>query len=233
MRRRRAAIAAVTLAVIVMLGAGIAPASAATDSVLLSRDGIHYSTSLSGGLFDGAAALIPGHSVSTELWIKNPTAAPASVRVSVQGVNASSPAFATGVALSTASSLVAAKASAEPLVDVRRCDVLTSVPRLAPGAVMQIALTFTMDDMVGTVAQTDSVGLDLLVALRDAQAGPFAASACDDDGVVVASNSKQLGTIAYTGTELPVPLIIAAGPMLGVGIFLVGRRRRRADDGHH
>ncbi len=211
-----------------VLGIG-SPAVAATDVVLLSRDGVHYSSSLAGGLLDGAAALVPGGSVSVDLWVKNPAVTPASVRVSVRGLDASSSAFANGVVLRVVSSMALVQAPAETLANVHRCDVLASAPAIAAGNAIRLTFTFTMDDLADRIAQTDRAALDLLVSIRDAAAGPFAPSACDDDGVLIASGSGHYTAVAYTGTDLPVPLIIGAGLMVGLGVLLVGRRRRRPD----
>ncbi|MCU1558724.1 MAG: cell wall anchor protein [Microbacteriaceae bacterium] len=211
------------------LGGGAPPASAATDSVLLSRDGVHYSTSLDGGLFDGAAVLVPGQSMSVDLWVKNPTATPGSIRVSVHSLSSSSAGFANGVTLGAANSTSFATSSIETLADLHPCDVLTSVPTIGANEAVRVTLTLTMSDLIGRVAQADHAGLDLLVSIKDAAAGPFAPSACNDDGVLVATGNGHFTTVAYTGTELPVPLIVAAGLMLGVGVFLVSRRRRRED----
>jgi hypothetical protein len=228
-RRTGFVLAAVLATVLATLGGGATAAFAATDRVLLGRDGVHYSSALAGGLFDGAAALIPGGSTSVDLWVKNPTAMPGALRISVRSVSSSSAAFANGVSLTAVNSATSSKPAIEPLASVRRCDVLASVPLLAPNGAVRVTLTLTMGDLTGMVGQADSAGLDLLVAIRDAAAGPFAASACNDDGVIIPAGNAQFATVAYTGTELPVPLIVAGGVMLGVGIFLVGRRRRSAD----
>jgi hypothetical protein len=87
-----------------------------------------------------------------------------------------------------------------------------------------------MINVTGLTAQNARAELGVLVALRDAAAGPFAASACDDDGVLLPaiagpSVPQRADALSRTGVDLPVPAIIGGGLLLGVGVLLVTRRR--------
>src|SRR5680860_162981 len=68
--------------------------------VLVSSDGSHFSPALARGLFDAGGLLVPLDTVTADLWIRNPTRAPAVVRVSAQDVTVSSSELADGVTLS-------------------------------------------------------------------------------------------------------------------------------------
>lgn len=57
------------IAAALVLGGAAAPVAVASAHVLVSADGIHFSPTLAGGLFDGRRMLVPGHSVSAELWV--------------------------------------------------------------------------------------------------------------------------------------------------------------------
>jgi hypothetical protein len=214
MRSRIAAVAAmVAVASALVLGGTVAPASAAADSVLVSRDGVTFATTLDGGLFDGAGMLIPGQSVSRSLYIRNPSGAASALRVSIRNLVSTSTVFAEGVSLSSLDSVPGSTPVSQPLSALSPCDVVTSAASIAAGDTVKLTLTFTMADLTASVAQSDRASLDLMVAMRDAAAGAFSGSACRDDGT------------------LPVPLIAGGGLLLGVGMFLiVARRRRQSED---
>jgi hypothetical protein len=231
MRSRIAAVAAmVAVASALVLGGTVAPASAAADSVLVSRDGVTFATTLDGGLFDGAGMLIPGQSVSRSLYIRNPSGAASALRVSIRNLVSTSTVFAEGVSLSSLDSVPGSTPVSQPLSALSPCDVVTSAASIAAGDTVKLTLTFTMADLTASVAQSDRASLDLMVAMRDAAAGAFSGSACRDDGTLLA-NTGSFRTVAFTGGSLPVPLIAGGGLLLGVGMFLiVARRRRQSED---
>lgn len=103
------------IAAALVLGGAAAPVAVASAHVLVSADGIHFSPTLAGGLFDGRRMLVPGHSVSAELWVRNPTQAPAALRVS-----AMSDGFGDGVTMSAWDSGTDETTSA-PLSALARC----------------------------------------------------------------------------------------------------------------
>jgi len=221
------------------LGVGTAPATAAPVDVLLSTDGVTFSSALSEGMFDDLGLLVPGESMSSSLWVRNPTPTTTVLRVSARDLIFPSVAFAGGVTMTVWDSGTGTTRSAT-LGALARCDILVPSQPMAAGATIRLDVTFTMADLTSSVGQNQRAGLGLMVAMRDGEAGSFATSACDDEGVLIASNpstsnlsasnSSRPTTIAHTGTDLPVPLFIAGGLLLGVGIFLVAGRRRRERD---
>ena len=228
-REARAAFAA-AIAIAWVVGGAIAPACAATDPVLVSRDGATFASAISGGLFDGAGALVPGQSVTRNLWIRNPSASPAAVRVSIRNLVSTSTVFADGVRLTTIDSLPGSTSRTEKLSALGKCEVVSSAPSIAAGGTMKLTLTFAMADLTPALAQGDHAALDLMVAMRDAAAGAFTGSACGDNGSVLA-NTGDSGDLAFTGELIPVPLIVGGGLFLGIGMSLLLASRRRQSEG--
>jgi hypothetical protein len=229
-RHSARAVCAVLAALFLVAAGGVSAASAASPVLLVSRDGISYAPTLSGGIFDGVGQLVPGQSVSRDLWIQNPTGSSAALRVSVRDFVATSTAFANGVTLTVVDSVSGTPPFSRTLASLANCDVLSSIPALAPGSATLLTLTLKMGDLTEAVAQSDSASLDLFAAMRDGVTGPFAASACDDAGTLLASTG-DFRTVAFTGGTIPVPLVVGGGLLIGVGIFLVLARRRRQSDG--
>jgi len=213
-------------AVLGVLWGGAAPsASAAGDAILLSTDGVHYATSIGGGIFDGLGVLVPGDSVTSALWIKNPTNAPAVLRVSARNVIRSSAEFADGVTMSGWGSRTDTTTTVD-LHELSDCSVLVPSQEIGAAESIKTVVRFTMSDLDGDTAMQEGVSLDLMVTMRGAEAGPFPASACEDDGVLISSSPGRSGPLPRTGTDPVVPLIVG-GLLLGVGAFILGRGGRR------
>lgn len=227
------ALAAGVCASIGLAGAAASEAPPSTD-LLVSTDGVHFSAELAGGLFGGSGLLVPGDSVASSLWIKNPTGAPAALRVSARDVTFSSGDIADGVTMSAWDSGTDTTLSAT-LRSVAECQIIVPSQAIAAGATMEMIVKYTMADFAGAVGQNESASLGLKVAMRDAEAGPFPLSACEDEGVLVSSNpalpsslpGSLPSSLPTTGTEFVVPLLAAGGFLVGIGLFLVAGRRRR------
>jgi LPXTG-motif cell wall-anchored protein len=252
-RGRRAAASALGIAALVMslaISGVAAPAHASAGAtpivpvdLLLSTDGVTFTTTLTAGLFDGVGLLVPRGSQQAALWVRNPTAAPAEVRVSAHDVLLPAGGYADDVTLSAWNSGTGDTLS-RTLRTLDRCGVVVPSQPIAAGGTMKLVVTFTMADVPGTVDQGASARLGLRVAMRDAAAGPFAESPCDDPGTVVpvlpttpATSAPATSVVAstrilaHTGVEPPAPVLVVGGLLLGVGIFLLlARRRRREED---
>jgi hypothetical protein len=230
MHSRLAALAPLATAAVVALalvvGGAVAPASAATNRVLLSRDGVTFISALSGGLFDGAHLLVPGQSVSRSLWIRNPSSTTRALRVTIRHFISSSLVFADGVTLSWFDSLPGSTRVTHALSALDACEVVSSAPAIAAGGTAKLTLTFTMADLTAQLAQSDRTSLDLVVAMRDAASGAYSGSACRDNSTLFA-NTGNFRTVAFTGGSPPVPLIVGGGVLLGVGMCLIVARLRR------
>ncbi|TFB98277.1 MULTISPECIES: LPXTG cell wall anchor domain-containing protein [unclassified Cryobacterium] len=258
-RGRRVAASALGIAALAMslaVSGVAAPASASAGAtpiapvdLLLSTDGVTFATTLNAGLFDGLGLLVPRGSQQAALWVRNPTAAPAEVRVSAHDVLLPSGGYADHITLAAWNS-----GTGDTLTRTLRrldsCAIVVPSQPIAAGGTMKLVVTFTMADVSGTVDQGASASLGLLVAMRDAVAGPFAASPCDDPGTVVPAFPGApptpvtptattptaypavvgSGILAHTGVEPPAPVLVVGGLLLGIGIFLLLARRRRPEE---
>jgi LPXTG-motif cell wall-anchored protein len=138
---------------------------------------------------------------------------------------------------------------ATPLTGLENCDVLVDSQSLAAGEAIEMTVRFTMADVSDQVAQNGTASLNARVGMRDAAAGPFPASACDDGGVLIGpdpvptpgpttaptstptstsvASATSSGALAHTGLDAAAPLMIVGGLIAGgVLFFLMGRRRK-------
>lgn len=219
------------------------PAAATTPEVLLSTDGRVYTAEPRLALVDGLGRLVPGESISTDFWMKNPTDSSASLRISARDVTASSTLYGESVTVSVWNSGSGQVATAT-LAELTQCDVVVPPQAIARGAAQRTTVTFAMADLADEVAQNQTGTMSLLVSMRDAAAGPFPASACDDEGVLISPEPEadadagtnagaspgapRRSTIAYTGAGSVTAPIAAAALLIGIGAFLVASRRRRS-----
>lgn len=218
---------ALVLAASLSLVAAPSPASAATE-LLVSSDGVTFGTTLTDGLFDDIGILVPEDSETASFWVRNPTVDPASIRVSVADLVVSSPVLATSLTMETWDEGTG-NTSTTQLDTLAVCDIVVPGQTLAGGATIRVEITITMLSVTGHIAQGQLGELNFLAAMRDAAAGPFPTSACDDEGVLITSNLPS--QIAHTGTDIPSDWLAVAGALVGFGILLVlARRRRRGDD---
>jgi LPXTG-motif cell wall-anchored protein len=207
--------------------ADAAPAAASGPGILLSRDGVHYAESLGGaGLFDGVGRLVPGDTVTSGFWVGNPLPVPVSLRVSVGSLAFSSPELARGLRLLASDSSGTTTEIGLDMLD--RCEVILPSSGVPAGGRVRIELALAVLDEPARVAQDDRGSLDFVVAMRDAEAGPFPASACDDAGAVVpvVGGPRTDDGLARTGAAPTALPLLTAGFLLGGGLYLVRRRRR-------
>lgn len=230
-------------------------ASAEPVEILVSSDGVEFAPALDGDFLDGLGRIVPGGSVTTALWIMNPSETTASMRLSARGLRTPSTAFAEAVSLTTVDPATGWWSSAT-LADLASCGVIVHSTPLAAGAVMELSMTFTMAESVdGVTAQSETADLSMVVAMRDIEGGAFATSGCGDDdlaptgggpgqptgtqpgpvetqpvpaGALPGSLSGLLGS---TGAQFAVEIAAIGALLGGFGLFfLLASRRRRADE---
>ena len=215
---------------------GPAQSASAATVVLVSTDGVTYTPSLSVGLFDDAGVLVPGGSTSSELWMKNPTSSPATVRVSIGALVSSSIALGDNITM-TAQNVATGTTVTRNWNDLAQCVVMVQPITMAGGSVVHVHLTLTMLNAPALMAQTQNLSFIAIVAMRDDAAGVFPSSICDpaQPATPAGVSSSPLGTghphpnaLGFTGGSFPV-----AFTLLGVGLFALGwillafRRRRK------
>jgi hypothetical protein len=207
-------------------------ASADSPVVLVSTDGVTYEPNLTVGLFDDAGLLVPGDSATSELWIKNPTTSPATVRVNIGDVSSSSAELAenmqlTAVDTSNGSTLTATWS------DLAECDIMVQPVTIAAGSAIRINLTLAMLNAPGLVAQNQDGSLTADISMRDAAGGSFPVSTCDPGtttappGVTQPASTHPRKVLGYTGETFPTLILLVGSLLIGAGWFLVVAHRRR------
>jgi len=217
---------------IALLASSVAPAAAEEPfDVLLSADGIVFSSAPTRSILDPLVTLVPGGSLESVLWIRNPATTRAIVTVSAIGLSIPSASFAEDVSLTTTDSQGSGTRS-RTLAQLSECEMLVPSRVMEGGATMRLDLGFAMSANARNVSQSQRASLSVLVALRDADAGAFAASPCDEPALPAApaGAGPTAGALASTGADLPVPLIAIGALLFGVGFFLLGARRRAREE---
>jgi hypothetical protein len=152
------------------------PASAATPGVQLSDDGVHFSSTYTGSLFDDTALMVPSTSQTGHFWVKNASGDPAFLRVSISGVGGGGSPFSG--ALTVTASTPRSSGSAVPVDSALPCYVLTQGLLLAPGAVARVDAILALGNLNGTTGQSSSVDFDIIAGLSSAATGSMPATTC-------------------------------------------------------
>lgn len=242
-RRAVAGAIAALVATSAILGLSATAASAAPPTapiVLVSTDGVSYEPALTVGLFADAGLLVPGDTSTSDLWIKNPIATPATIRVNVGDILSSSAELGDNMQLTAVDTSNGSTVTAT-WSQLAACDVMVLPVTIPGGAVLHVELALSMMNAPGLVAQHQTASLTADIQMRDATAGTFPASACDPDvtnpgttgpattapGTTEPAATQPRKILGYTGETFPTQLLLLGGALVGVGWFLVVARRRR------
>jgi hypothetical protein len=152
------------------------PAAATTSGVQLSDDGVHFSSTYSGSLFESTAMMVPMSSQTARFWVKNATAEPAYLRVSLGGVGGGGTAFSG--ALTVAARTPSSSGSAVGIDAAAPCHVLTQGQVLAPGGTIRVDVTLALGDLDGASGQFSQVDFDILAGLSSAATGSMPPTTC-------------------------------------------------------
>jgi hypothetical protein len=212
-------------AAVISLGSAPGAATAAPPEMLLSTDGVHFGPTLAAGLFDGLDLLVPGDSVDARFWVRNSSPDAGVIRIVVADLVVPSPAFASGITLTSNDG---SQLRTSSLGELAACSVIVPSRTIAAGAIVRIDLTVRMlPTLVGLEAQDEVADLEFGVAMRDAASGPFpAVNGCASTTVPAAGPG---GGLAFTGAII-IPTIAVAMALLVCGLLLFVVRRRHADD---
>ena len=226
-RRLIAVLVAVAIATVVTFGVGAQRANAEPVEILVSADGVTFAPTLGEHFFDGLGSIVPGDRLTTRIWVKNPSATIASLRLSARDLLIPSQAFAEAVTMTTLDTGTG-RASAASLADLAACGVIIHSTTIAPDSVLQLSMTFTMAESVdGISAQSESADLKVVAAMREIEGGPFATTGCGDSDLVPTAG----GVLSFTGGQFPTELVALGALLVGSGsYFLVARRRGREEE---
>jgi LPXTG-motif cell wall-anchored protein len=202
---------------------GVASAPVDASDILVSSDGVTFTRSLGESLFDELAFLVPTESTTSELWVKNPTDFPASVRISLEDADLGPGVFADNLTLTSLVEDSGTTRSAT-LRELDRCGVIVVSEPLAGSGTLRVRFTAALGDLPGLSGQNESTSIVLRIDMRDSQAGGFPQIPCNDGGSTAAAPSAER-SMAATGADASIPLT-AAGLLLASGILVHIARRR-------
>lgn len=224
-----AAVATLLVATMTLFGSSAAAADSDGD-VLVSWDDVVYFPTIPGGFLDQIEISVPGDTQTAGFWVRNAGPVPAYLRIAVANVVATDPVLAT--ALSINAGTAAHPGTEASLSDADPCRVLTEGDLLQPGGTVHVTATLALGDLGGLAGQGGTAQFDLQVALSDSVI-PLPPTTCSDLATAIpATGGDGKVRLARTGSDLPLPGIMGAASILGVGLFLLvaARRRRRAQE---
>lgn len=210
-----------------ILGAMSAPATqaVAAGDIEFSRDGVSYSPTLMGGVFNQITITVPGDSQSAVFWIRNAGPVSAYLRIAISDVSVSDPILAN--ALTVNAGTTAHPGTPATLASAQPCRVLTEGDLLAPGGAIRLSASLALGDLSGTTGQSGTVSFSLHVTLTDSTI-PILPTVCPAGGSnIPISGGGGSVVLSYTGVESSLPWVIGASSIVGVGLFLLVAARRR------
>lgn len=194
---------------IVLLGTGSAQAA---DEIGVSRDGVTWSSSLPGGLFDSISLWVPGDSETEAFYVRNQ--GPSNAFLTIEARSAD-----TDELLSNHDIALRVRVDAGPWVDLVNGEPSESLSQqsIGQGDSVQVDVSATFDPASTNESQGKELALSFSVTLADSLEG--------DDG----DDGDDGGLLPGTGAQLSAWLLVLAGVMLVVG----SRLARRGQEARH
>lgn len=206
----------VTLLMTGLLGAAVAPASAA-DEIGLSRDGERWGDSLTQPLFDPDTLWVPGDSRTVSFYVRNQADSRATLTTTVRTGDRDA-------LLANDHITLRARAGGRwiPLRNGKPSPELTDAS-LRPGAPVKVEVQAAFDPRATNATQADSLRLMFEVRLTEVTTAD--ADQPDDDP------DDSGGWLPRTGAGLAVTVLWIAGMLMAVGavLALAGRREREQE----
>jgi hypothetical protein len=254
------AVLAGTLLALAPISASTASASQSSDGdLLISADGVSYSSQFTGTLFGGGAVLVPQDSLTANFSVRNATNRQARLRVALIGTEVTNPDIANSFVVAAA--VESAPPRATTLDGSGGCSVVIDNVVLAPKQSTQIVTMLTLEDLPGVVGQGERASMRFNLTLMDA-AAPAPAETCtldersgtgglsvsllpgsgsgsgDVDGALPGSDTSSGGASPGTGirrvgivSDDMLPLLMLVAFFAGGGLFwLRFRRRQRTEE---
>jgi hypothetical protein len=171
-------VASCAAAVLGSPSAARAQTTGATQAVQFSTDGIHWSDSYTGNLYQGLL-LIPNSSAVRSFYVRNGSTQPAILHISLADVTTDNIAFANAVTIS--SSTTGAPGPTVPVSLAQPCYTLSQGLRLSSGDSLRVDNTVSLTDLTGTNGQTGSVSFALRVSFSSMDAAAPTPNTCPAD----------------------------------------------------
>lgn len=146
--------------------AGVAQSAAAADEVLVSPDGIAFSNSYPGTLFDSIGHFVPGDADQETFYVRNGGSEPGHLRITLADTAATNSDFAD--ALTVSASTVHQPGQAASILSANPCWVLLEGVTLGVGETVAVTTTVALGSLTGQAGQGAHAEFSLGVALSSA-----------------------------------------------------------------
>ena len=225
------------------------PLGSAGSGLLLSTDGEQWAPELTDGLFRSDLVLVPGTSLTADLWVRNTTDRPAVLQMGVSDVDM--PESWSGAATLTIRDMTSDLENDLELDAAITCGPVLPMHEIPPQGTLGTVIKFTLADLVGQEGQNQRMALVLRVTARDAAAGSAVASSCAENetfvpvfgdgpsaggartGLPSMASGSGTGPLAFTGSPFVFPVAgIALSAVIVGGAVGTFRRRDRSARKH-
>lgn len=231
---------AAALGALVLLPASPARAASALQ---LSSDGVNFSSSFEGNVFQADGRVVPGDALHGRFWVRNAGSSAAYLRVGLADMTIDNQAYISALTLQT--SVAGTPVTVKPLNGVARCGELSQARGMQPGEVVQVDTEIGFTNVTGTGAQAATAEISYVVSLSDVDPTvvwtPLCSPAAPPDvsqGAVAGAHGwigEVSGSLSLNGART-VPntvqdyaeyaiLILVAAALGGVGMRLYAHRR--------
>lgn len=204
---------ALAMALGLMLAA--APPASAADEIGLSRNGVTFSSSISGTLFDSGFIWVPGDVESETFYVRNQGNATARLTVDIIGEQVSD-LIASGDLHVTATS-----GSASTTVSDADEHRLLTIPGVDADQIVPVTVRVAFDEASTNETQLLASDLNFRINLKQTSA-VLGEGEEDDDGL-----------LPDTGAQTPLWLAALAAICIGTGAALISRRRTHTEGASH
>ena len=239
--RRLARIAATLTIVGASIAFGVVAPASASEEILVSLDGVTWSSSLPHALFVDAAELIPLSTRTTTVYLKNSSPSAGYLRLSVRNVGNVTTDYARALSLKTIAR--GYPGVSVTVSDALPCLVLINALRLDPGQSVAVTSILRLGDLVGKVGQNQHLDLEMNVSLSEAASLTTPSTQCASDvtflpiaGVRDGEEAPSFVTaepvngINQLVTDwFPFGAVIIGGALFWI-LFLLRRRRRGPEE---
>lgn len=218
-------VAGLAIAMVPVAGAVAAPTQ---QDVAVSLDGVNFTATPTGSLFDGLTPLVPGGSAQRTLWVRNDGTSTVVMRINATDVTVSEPAY--GVALTIAADSSTGRSMS--FATTETCYLLVGEQYLGPRQVVAVTFDISLSaGLVGTAAQLSDAHADLVVGMRDAAAPAPADGDCDGVHLPILGGSAVTASSLSTTGANPLPWLAAALALVAGGSLAASSARERRRDG--
>lgn len=226
--RRTTARASAVILVFVLASLGLAAPAHAAEVIQVSDDGVTFGPTYPGVLFSGIAKIVPGDTQSQVFYVRNDGPDDGYLRITLRNVTGE-PTFA--AALDVATSSPGHTGAPATLAKASPCWVLNEGIFLAARSTLTVTATLGFASSSGNPTQSALANFEVNVSLTDT-AVALPPTDCGGSGTVIPGVVPRPGALSYTGSDVPVMLIIVTAFIMGAGLFLVvaARRRKRESD---